>query len=79
MNKTSKVIEKLTEDCRRVISLVGTGKPAGEVDGNDTKVHYTEIGKLVEKQERSLAYLQLYIQRCGATERKITGKWQRTK
>lgn len=78
MNETSQVIEKVIKDCRGIISLVRTGKPAGEVGGNDTTVHYTEIGKLLENQEQSLAYLQLYIQGCGAMESKITEEWQRS-
>jgi hypothetical protein len=76
MNKTSKSIEKVMKNCREILSLVRTGKPAHEVGADDTTVHYTEICKLLEKQEQSLALLQLYIQRCGAKESKITKAWQ---
>ncbi|KFY32247.1 hypothetical protein V493_00380 [Pseudogymnoascus sp. VKM F-4281 (FW-2241)] len=79
MNETSRVIEESIEDCRRVISLLRTGKHVGEVGGINTKVHNTEIGELLEKQERSMMDVQLYIQSCGARESKITGKWQRAK
>lgn len=79
MNKTLVVVEKSIKDCRGVISLLGTGKPAGEVGGNNTKFDFAEVGKLLERQKQSLVNLQLYIQRCGARESKITGKWQRAK
>jgi hypothetical protein len=79
MNKTSRVIEKSIKNCRRVTSLLDTGKPVGEGGSNNTKIPFTEIGKLLEGQEQALVNLQLYIQRCGARENKITGKWQRAK
>ncbi|KFY80885.1 hypothetical protein V499_00295 [Pseudogymnoascus sp. VKM F-103] len=79
MNKTLGVIEKSIKNCGRVTSLLDTGKPMGEVGGNNTKIPFTEIGRLLKKQEQALVNLQLYIQRCGARESKITGKWQRAK
>jgi hypothetical protein len=79
MNKTLGVIEKSIKNYGRVTSLLDTGKPMGEVGGNNTKIPFTEISRLLKKQEQALVNLQLYIQRYGARESKITGKWQRAK
>lgn len=79
MNNTSRVIDESIENCKKVAILLGTGKPVGEVGGNNTKLPLAEITKLLERQEQGLENLRRYIQRCGASESKITGKWQRAK
>ena len=85
MRKTSRTITNVLDDCQKTLKLVRAEelvhKSVVEVEGysaKDTTVHsYTEIGTLLERQEKNLENLQLYIWQCWAMENKKYGKGRR--